>query len=201
MHGGTVIASFPEAMSLEKKIRQGFERLQPGDLTVTSDTTEKYNCIAWAVGDHTNWWWPSHGYYWPEGVERSITIEAFTAAFSTVGFKPCADGKHADGVEKLALFTKNGKPTHASFSLPNGKWASKLGRDHDIEHLSVEGIGGAEYGDPTHFFCRKTPDPPRPKMPNLMAEFAAKYGAVNNAPKKRPLGKKHAGPGKRRTPT
>ena len=37
--------------------------------------------------------------------------------------------------------------THAARQLPNGKWTSKLGRDIDIEHDSVDDIAGSVYGE------------------------------------------------------
>ena len=67
-------------------------------------------------------------------------------------------------------------------ALANGKWASKLGRGHDIHHLKLESIGGktkSMYGDATHFFERPKPAVPRPQMPNIMYEFATLSGVTN----------------------
>jgi hypothetical protein len=121
-------------------------------------------------------------YPWPTDIERSVTVKAFTDAFATVGFKPCADGSAVPGKEKLALFTKNGKPTHAAFSLPSGEWASKLGIGFDIEHRTPGGVAGALYGEPTHYFERPMPEIPRPTMPNVQAKLAEKYGLTANVP-------------------
>lgn len=172
-------------MSIEDSIRQGFERLQRGDLKVTSDKTVQYNCIAWAMGDAARWWWPESDGYWPPGAPRAATVEAFTAAFATVGFAPCDDGRPVAGQEKVVLYTKNGKPTHASFLKAPGEWSSKLGQGHDVSHRTENCIGGRAYGEPTHYFQRPTPSTPRPVMSNLMAELAEKYGATNEAEKAR----------------
>ena len=167
-------------MTLEAEIREGFERLAVGDLRITSDICTKYNCIAWAMGDPDNFWWPDgEDGYWPAGVEVAETVDAFIAAFATKGFTPCDDGSPVEGKEKVALFTKKGKPTHASYLMSTGEWASKLGRDHDVVHITAPVIGGLRYGDPTHFFERPIPAEPRPIMPNTKAEWAAKVQMTN----------------------
>ena len=92
-----------------------------------------YNCIAWAAGDDSQWWWPSEGDYWPEEVPRKTTIEAFIKAFTTLGYAVCPNGNHEPGYEKVAIYTNEGKPTHATRQLATGKWTSKNGRGDDIE--------------------------------------------------------------------
>jgi hypothetical protein len=61
---------------------------------VTSPPDAIYNCIAWAVGHTSAWWWPDlDGFdYWPPGVVREQTLAAFVQAFATVGYVPCLDG-------------------------------------------------------------------------------------------------------------
>ena len=92
--------------------------------------------------DH--WWWPESDGYWPEGVRRELTLEAFVAAYATKGFYPCDNGDLEEGYEKIALYGKQNVPTHASIRLSNGRWASKLGQWEDIEHESLPELG--EYG-------------------------------------------------------
>ena len=134
------------------------------------------------MGKCDEYWWPHRDAVWPRSAPQAETVDAFKAAFATEGFTPCADGKPKQGVEKVALYTLNGKPQHAAFLLPNGKWGSKLGKGHDIHHLKLEAIGGttkSKYGDATHFFERPEPETPRPQMPNTMYEFARRAGVTN----------------------
>jgi hypothetical protein len=61
---------------------------------VTSPRDEIYNCIAWAAGDSTKWWWPDlrgnpDSSHWPAGVPRLETVEAFREAFATLGYMVC----------------------------------------------------------------------------------------------------------------
>jgi hypothetical protein len=50
--------------------------------------------------------------------------------------------------EWVALFASaDGNYTHAARQLPSGKWTSKLGTWEDIEHDSVEAVGGGAYGE------------------------------------------------------
>ena len=41
-------------MSLESS----FPNLKADGYQVTSPQSLEYNCIAWAAGDNTQWWWP-----------------------------------------------------------------------------------------------------------------------------------------------
>jgi hypothetical protein len=114
---------------------------------VTSPIDPLYNCVAWAAGNSTRWWWPdAPGIgYWPPGVPREETITAFVAAFGTLGYQPVGDPSLEPGVGKVAVFAKAGVPTHACRQLANGKWTSKLGESEDIEH-DLDGVAGAIYG-------------------------------------------------------
>jgi hypothetical protein len=123
-----------------------FPNLREGDHTKTSDASQEYNCIAWAAEDTSAWWWPSLELgrsYWPEGIPREETVEAFVAAFRTKGYEPCDIGSLEVGFEKIALYVDaNNIPTHAARQLKNGHWTSKLGGFEDIEHLTVECLQG-----------------------------------------------------------
>ena len=117
---------------------------------VTSPATRDYNCIAWAAGDTAHWWWPdadpdNDAIFWPAGVVLEETLDAFVAAFATVGYIPCSGEQPEPGFERFALFAKAGVPTHASRQLPSGRWTSKLGFREDIEH-DLNAVSGDVYG-------------------------------------------------------
>lgn len=106
-------------------------------ITTTSPETTAYNCIAWAAGDIRRWWWPDPFflYYWPPGIPRQETTDAFIALYESLGYEVCQNSDYEDGYEKIALYVSGlGKPTHAARQLPNGSWTSKLGRSFDVEH-------------------------------------------------------------------
>lgn len=134
---------------------QSFPRLQLTGYTITSPADRRYNCIAWAAGDQTRWWWPdaSECGHWPDGVAREWTTSAFIAAFATLGYAPCSSSELEQGVEKIALYVSNGRPTHAARQLPDGTWTSKCGRAEDIRH-ALGGLSGEVYGEPTVFLSR-----------------------------------------------
>jgi hypothetical protein len=110
-------------------------------IKITSLEDSSYNCIAWAAEDSDSWWWPAIDAYWPEGVEREETILSFVRAYATLGYEECADGSLEAGFQKIAIYTDaRGIPTHAARQLETGAWASKLGKDCDIEHFSLEDV-------------------------------------------------------------
>ena len=114
---------------------------------ITSPPSDEYNCIAWAAQDNTQWWWPDEASatYWPAEAIREETLIAFEQAFAGLVF---AHGDHHDleeGTDKIAIFAKGGKPTHAARQLPNGQWTSKLGLAEDMEH-ELHALEGEIYG-------------------------------------------------------
>jgi len=133
-----------------------FPRLKTSSYKITSPFDDSYNCIAWAAQETQRKWWPdTMGIgYWPIGVVREETLQAFISAYATVGFKPCDSGEVEDGFEKVAIFTDGGgEPTHAARQLPSGRWTSKLGDLQDIEH-DLDGVAGTHYGHAKVFLKR-----------------------------------------------
>ncbi|HEY7329870.1 MAG TPA: hypothetical protein VH592_19705 [Gemmataceae bacterium] len=132
-----------------RPLEEMFPRLAGSGYRVTSPRDGDYNCIAWAAGDTHLWWWPGQDVvkeYWPAGVPRERTRDAFIAAFASLGYTLCEGEAQEAGYEKVAVFEDaDGRPTHAARQLPNGLWSSKLGRAEDIEH-KLHDLEGALYG-------------------------------------------------------
>ena len=125
------------------------------EYTVTSDATVDYNCVAWAAESADAWWWPNDQYYWPEGIARRETLEAFQQLFESRGYQACDSAVLESGFEKVAIYTNAaGVPTHASRQLPDGRWTSKMGSEEDITHESLSAVTGRQYGRPTLFLKR-----------------------------------------------
>ncbi len=140
-----------------------FPNLRSGTLRISSDASVEYNCIAWAAEDTEAQWWPDPMEigYWPPGVERTETLNAFIDAFGSLGYELCGNSEYEEGYEKVAIFVDSGgTPTHAARQLGPSVWTSKLGRIEDIEH-ELEGLSGKEYGRPAAFMRRRRTDTPR----------------------------------------
>ncbi len=137
-----------------------FPYLSSATCTVTSAATRRYNCLAWAAKESHRRWEPdpNEDYYWPPEAPRALTLEAFTIAYGTLGFKICFSNALEPGVEKIAIFAieRNGvlRPTHAALQLETGAWTSKLGDLEDIEHAPVEAVNGPIYGEPAIYMQR-----------------------------------------------
>ncbi len=139
-------------------IKAIFPGLSDSAFQVTSLATRTYNCIAWAAGDTSRWWWPDHydSVYWPPGVAMEETVDAFVATFATVGYAACSTEEAEPGFERVALFAKAGVPKHAARQLPSGRWTSKLGLREDIEH-DLHAVSGDLYGAVVCFLKRPLP--------------------------------------------
>src|SRR5437899_11837645 len=93
-----------------------------------------YNCIAFAAGDDTRRWWPHPdkiSFYWPPHLLREFpgteTLGNFIHAFKWKGYTRCKNGYLKKGIEKVAIFMNNNRPTHAARQLESGLWMSKFG--------------------------------------------------------------------------
>ena len=86
------------------------------------------------------------------------SLAAFVAAFSTLGYEPCADGALEDVFEKVAIYQSPGGVQHAARQLSTGRWTSKIGTLEDIKHSSPAELEGTEYGDVVQYM-RKAASP------------------------------------------
>src|ERR1043165_9521665 len=137
-----------------------FDGLTKSPYKITSPFSTEYNCIAWAVGDSEQWWWPSPDSYWPPGLARENTLTAFIRMFENLGYESCESRELEPGYEKVAIYVgANDTPTHAARQLSSGFWTSKLGKLDDIEHKTLEGLEGQSYGSVAHIMRRRLPSP------------------------------------------
>jgi len=104
----------------------------------TSPKDNNYNCIAWAVEDTANFWWPIGG-HWPTGLPRALTLQSFIFVYGAQGYVITDNENLEAGYQKIAIYVdQSGTPTHAARQLPDGWWTSKLGRSYDIRHPFFE---------------------------------------------------------------
>jgi hypothetical protein len=117
-----------------------------GDSHITSPITLYYNSFAWAVNDQERCWFPDRfdTEYWPAGIPRENTLSAFIDAYSTNGFEVCPTGDpnlefspNGFFVEKIAIYTIDGRPSHACRQLNSGRWTSKIGIINSLGNLNT----------------------------------------------------------------
>ena len=82
------------------------------------------------------------------------SIETFSKLFAKHGYQVCENGNLEDGFQKLALFAKDGVPTHAARQLPNGMWTSKIGGHVDVRH-TLTAMEDGRYGEVVQFFKKQ----------------------------------------------
>jgi hypothetical protein len=129
-------------------IESVFPRLRGAEWHISSTLDDRYNCIAWAAGVTDDWWWPigSENTFWPPGVPRELTLEAFRAVFASLGYVECASEQLEPGFHKIAIFANDQViPKHAARQAATGRWTSKLGKMEDIEH-KLRDLEGLVYG-------------------------------------------------------
>jgi hypothetical protein len=145
---------------------QDFPQLNILNHVETSPKTQRYNCVAWAAGNDTRWWWPDplRTSYWPPNVPREETMDAFILAFGTLGYAPCADGTREPGFDKIAIYATYAMgihfPTHVARQMPTGQWTSKLGNCEDVAHSNTDVLTGPRYGAAVQFMKRPAPIAP-----------------------------------------
>lgn len=90
-------------MDAQEWLEREFIKLRDEHYLVTSDSTDEYNCIAWAANDTERWWWPHPDAYWPTDLPRVETLENFIRAFQALGYGPCEDGALEAGYTKVVI--------------------------------------------------------------------------------------------------
>jgi hypothetical protein len=142
-------------LAFHERHRADLPRLTPENYWATSPADWGYNCIAWAAGIVDAWWWPAPGRYWPPSVPRVESVEAFIAAFATLGYVPGSTADLEADVEKVALYALLDTPTHAARQLASGMWTSKLGPAIDIDHTVPDAVAGEADGEVVAILARK----------------------------------------------
>ena len=130
----------------------------------TSPVSGDYNCLAYAAGDHDQWWEPfvippeQPGIYWPPGVPPDARVEDWEAALACRGYQPCVSDCLEAGLVKVAIYGRDGIALHAARQLKTGWWTSKLGQLEDIAHQNPDVLGGGDYGEVVRILARvRTP--------------------------------------------
>jgi hypothetical protein len=137
------------------RLAHSFPNLETHGYRVASPQAIEYNCIAWAAGDDSRWWWPDDNAYWPTS-DRAVGVEAFLKAFAALGYTIADSDALEDGYERVALYARDDRVTHAARQLRSGQWTSQLGSDVDIEH-TLPGLEGPLYGRVVLILRRRTP--------------------------------------------
>lgn len=118
------------------------------------DPTE--NCIAHAAGAAGEWWEPTDDHVWPDVAPRDYSVAALVAVFESLGYEPCDSDALELGWEKVAIYGDEHEYTHAAKQdQSSGSWTSKMGREDDIIHESLDALSGGWYGDVRHVMRRR----------------------------------------------
>jgi hypothetical protein len=137
-------------------IEKLFPSLEKSGYSKSSERTPEYNCFAFAVYDTGQFWQklPVKGYYWP--LDRDDRLEDWIGALGLNNFKPTDNWDLEPGFEKVCIYVNDsGSPEHVARQLESGKWTSKIGKLEDIQHDTLGGLEGTEYGTPKVILKRR----------------------------------------------
>ena len=141
-----------------ESLEKFFPKLRSEAYQVTSPVDPRYNCAAFAAGDHSRWWGMPFGnpkYFWPPGVSNDETVEDWMKAFRMLNFEPCDSTEPEPGCDKIAIYGVNrNDATHVAIQMDGTQWMSKLGEMNDIAHLSPQTLECDE--SHTHVDCYGT---------------------------------------------
>lgn len=136
-------------------LSSNFPRLVAGDWCVLAPGTKTYNCIAWSVGNTSEWIWDQvDGYGDGDG---TVSISDFDAFYDqTAGLVPA---ENPSSNTQVALFAKGSTPTHAAAaaditscgSIPfTSKFGASVRAAHDLYQIE----GGSVYGNIVRYYDR-----------------------------------------------
>ena len=132
-----------------------------GNYLITSDADSSYNCVAWAVGDTSRFWYDARikGYYWPPGVGSADTLDGWKRLFEIHGYSETESSDFDPLYEKIAIYVDTeGLPNHVARQTDSRAWTSKLGKDYDIEHATLDALECPEYGKARVIMQRRCKD-------------------------------------------
>lgn len=145
------------------ELEDAFPNLRASGYRITSPAAETPNCIGWALHDTSSFWDPAltgfRGvYYWPPGIPRTDSLEAWIQLFELHGYRECESAELEAQTEKIAIYADASEvPQHVARQLRSGAWTSKLGSDDDIEHQILDGLVGTVYGTVVKVMKRSLP--------------------------------------------
>lgn len=156
----------------DKSIDADFPNTATLTYSITSCINSAYNCIAWAVGKTTIKYWPHkgkvRGCYWPADLGDDDSLAAFIKMFNLEGGYEEWEAENSnieEGYEKIAIYIKNGKPSHAARQLADGRWTSKIGEGKDIVHSRLELLESGPLGESIYGRVAKILRRPRKESP------------------------------------
>ena len=124
---------------LSDDIFKKFPRLLESDYVTRSDPDPSYNCAAYTLDIKNRIRWPDKNGNWVtfDDDEPDIQVDMLIMAYEQEGFSQCRDVRQEPGVTRIAIYAKDNIALHVALQRPdrpNGRWFSKLGLSHDIEH-------------------------------------------------------------------
>jgi hypothetical protein len=128
-----------------------FPSLRQTSYSITSPASDFPNCVGWALRSDLNFE-PRlsnfiGGYYWPDGIRRDDSVEAWIELFELHGYRRCDSADLEEGIEKIAIYSdSNGEALHVARQLSSGEWTSKIGKLEDIRHRALDDLAGRDYG-------------------------------------------------------
>jgi hypothetical protein len=112
-----------------------------------SDESFNYNCLAYALGDHNQWWEPPRapGQYWPPGFSEDVTIQTVEKIIRVHGYTKEVELGSMPEADAIAIYGIGEEWAHfAKFS--GGKWEAKLGCGHDVQGVNLSDMEVPIYG-------------------------------------------------------
>lgn len=115
---------------------------------IKSPRDPKYNCVAFAIGDTSHFWYDADvsGYYWPPGAPSADTLAGWIKVFSDHGYTETDDASLEPEYEKVAIYATSDTPEHVARQKASGVWTSKMGKGHDIDHVTLAALEGEAMG-------------------------------------------------------
>lgn len=140
----------------DPELEADYPGLRESPYEITSPRDHRYNCLAFAVGDLTHFWYDAkvQGYYWPQGAPSADTLVGWIKVFEIHGYTETENSNLESGYEKIAIYAGAYGPEHVARQKASGIWTSKMGKGIDIEH-TLEALEGDFVGKVVKIMKRK----------------------------------------------
>ncbi len=142
-------------MDIKSEIESCFSNIRGKDFRIFK-SNDTFNCVTYSLDIYHEWVWTNEK-AWPYNeIPRNSGINGFKKLYEMYNYIECNNPSYEEGYDKIAFYSKNGRPEHACKQFGN-MWRSKLGSSYIIEHELdwISGNGTWEYGRVEFIMKRK----------------------------------------------
>lgn len=100
-------------MDIRSEIESWFPNITGKDFKIFK-SNNKFNCVAFSLDLYDDWIWTNEK-TWPyDKIPRNSGLNGFKRLYEINGYEECYDDSFEISYDKIAFYSKDGRPTHVN---------------------------------------------------------------------------------------